>query len=380
MNFPAVKVSVDGSYQVRVDVGEFAPALVRSLALAEQPAAPPLYRLPRWKVESLWSLAELGQTVDWGLLEYGLPEAFRTHRGEGVLVAILDTGVQEDHPDLVGQFAEEPKNFTNSQGTFDLAGHGTHCAGIVAASDNGQGVVGVAPSCQLLIGKVLGDDGSGYGEWIANGLDWAADRGAHVISMSLGSPYADPVIYSAIKRVVGKGCLVICAAGNSGPHNPTDIDYPGRHDEAVAIASVMKGGALSKFSSRGPHVAFAAPGENILSTFPPGRYARLSGTSMATPFIAGVAALYIGAHGLARIGRDAFVNALKPHAIDSGETGHDSEYGWGVVRVDELLKPEPPVVPPPVDDGGFEINLPYFGKVAIYAPARAGDLFSVGRG
>lgn len=392
-----VTVSVKGNYDVQVSVGGVQINGVTMQALSssgdaaeiaddlqrDNDALPPIFRNPPWRVESVLSQQDLGQTIDWGLANYGVPEAWKTSRGEGVMVAILDTGVQSDHPDLVGQFAETPKNFTSSQGSFDIAGHGTHCAGIVAGSDNGEGIVGVAPKCKLLIGKVLGDDGSGYGEWIAAGLDWAAEQGAHVISMSLGSPYPDPIIHAAIQRATKKGCLVICAAGNSGPRNPTDIDYPGRFDEVVAVASIRKGGELSQFSSRGPHVAFAAPGEQILSTFPTSRYAKLSGTSMATPFVAGVAALLISSRG-GRWTRDAFSAEARQHAIDAGDPDRDSLYGWGIIKVDEMLRKPvvvPPVVPPVTPPGaGTVIDLGPLGKVVMHMPAIAGDLISFGKG
>lgn len=379
-----VTVNVTGTYEVKVSVGgkpidgvamqnwPVAPvsSLAKASALSEVvgAATPPIFRNPPWRIESVLSLMDLGQVVDWGLSSYGVPDAWKVSRGEGALVAVLDTGAQDNHPDLVGQITAA-KNFTNSQGTFDIAGHGTHCAGIIAGVDNDIGVIGVAPRCKLLIGKVLGDDGSGYGEWIAAGLDWAASEGAHIISMSLGSPYPDPIIWNAIKRATAKGCLVICAAGNSGPTNPTDIDYPGRFEEVVAVASIMKGGDLSRFSSRGPHVALAAPGERILSTFPSDRYATLSGTSMATPFVAGVAALLVGAKGA--LNRGSFLDLVKPHVIDAGDPGIDSLYGWGIVNVGDLLQLPQPVAPPvvpPTDPGGMKI-----GPVRIHFPAVATD-------
>lgn len=371
----SVKVTVGGK---PLEIIPVAPASVMS-ARAESVGETtllnggivPIYRNPPWHpVGASMSLADLGQVVDWGLTGYGVQQAWKVTKGEGALIAILDTGAQVDHPDLVGQFAEEPKNFTSSPGAWDVAGHGTHVSGIIAASDNGQGMVGVAPKAQLLIGKVLGDDGSGYGEWIAAGLDWAVSQGAHIISMSLGSPYPDPIIWNGIKRATEKGCLVICAAGNSGPHNPTDIDYPGRFEEVVAVASIMRGGALSQFSSRGPHVALAAPGQEILSTFPQSRYQKLSGTSMATPFIAGVAGLLVSAKGA--LTRGAFMDLVKPHLIDAGEPGLDNEFGYGIVDVGDLLQLPPPVVKPPVvpptDPGGWQI-----GAVRIHFPAVATD-------
>lgn len=341
-------------------------------------------RLPPYKVESIISASEVGQVTDWGLVEYGVPAAWSVTKGAGAKVAVLDTGVQIDHPDLGGQFGVEPADFTGSPyGADDRQGHGTHCAGVVAASEtNGEGVIGVAPLAKLYVGKVLGDDGSGSGSGVARGLDWAREQGVAIISMSLGSPQNDPQIAAAVARATSAGIFVICAAGNSGPWNPQDIDYPGRLDSVLAVASVGKNGVLSQFSSRGPHVAIAAPGEQILSTIPTSRYGRLSGTSMATPFVAGVTALLVARH--LELGSSAasplktradLLEHLKEHAKDAAAPGFDTGTGWGVVKVDELLKAEQPTKPPGAAPGQGVLDL---GVAKIYTPARAGDLFSVG--
>ena len=306
----------------------------------------PIYRLPPYRVDSMLSAEELGQVVDWGQLATGVPDAHRVTRGKGINVAVLDTGVQAEHPDLSGQFTAI-KDFSGSMfGPADRVGHGTHCAGIVAANDNTQGVIGVAPHARLLIGKVLGDDGSGSGQAIAKGIDWAVEMGADVISMSLGSPQPDPVIRNAINRAVAAGRFVVCAAGNSGPIN-TQPDYPAAFENVLSVASIQHDGTLSDFSSRGK-VDFAAPGSSILSTYPRDRYARLSGTSMACPFVAGVVALLLSKHkagGLAPIKTlPELISVLRGFASDP-VAGQDPGFGWGVIRVDKLLE-QPAVTPP----------------------------------
>src|SRR3990167_9334657 len=255
----------------------------------------PVFRLPPWKIESILSASELGEVIDWGLVFALVPDAWKISRGEEVKVAVCDTGIDADHPDLLPQLASDPIDFTGSPwGADDRLGHGTHVAGIIAATDNAQGVVGVAPGSKLLIAKVLGDDGSGLGNWVAAGIDLAVEQKADVISMSLGSPANDPRISQAITRAATAGTFVVCAAGNSGPNN-TSIDYPGRLPNTLAIGAINKDGQLSRFSSRGKEVDFAAPGENVLSCFPGNRYSRMSGTSMATPFVAGGGALFFSA-------------------------------------------------------------------------------------
>src|SRR3990167_7997765 len=201
--------------------------MVKKLSLPETVPATirePYYTLPQYTVNSVAMSA--GQKIDWGLSLLGVPELWKITRGEGVRVAILDTGISPLHHDLAPAI-ELAQDFTGSRsGYSDVSGHGTHCAGTIAARDNDGGVVGIANQCSLLIGKVLGDDGSGASSWIAKGIRWAADNKADIISMSLGSPYPDPQMKAAIDYAVGKGVIVISAAGNEGPGDNT-TGYPG---------------------------------------------------------------------------------------------------------------------------------------------------------
>jgi subtilisin len=326
--------------------------------------ADPIYRLPPYRLDALVAPSDLGQVQDWGIGAGKIPEAWLLTKGEGVKVAVLDTGVEASHPDLVGQFAIPPADGTGSPiGANDKQGHGTHCAGIVAGSDNSEGIVGVSPKCKLIVGKVLGDDGSGRSSWIAAGIRWAVSKGAHVISMSLGSPFDDATMAAAIAEAASQGVFIVCAAGNSG--QGAEAEYPGADRNAVAIASINESGKVSDYSSRGRHVMFAAPGEKILSTFPVARYAKLSGTSMACPFIAGLVALLVSRHlGTSPVAktplrtRDELIEHLRRATVDIGAPGHDTSAGWGVVDGSKLFsgEPSPPVpdplpVPPPAVSG-----------------------------
>jgi major intracellular serine protease len=244
-------------------------------------------------------LLALAETIDWGLAACGIPEMWKQSRGRGVKVAVLNTGIDESHLDL-GNVVLEARDFSGSvTGHHDYAGHGTHVAGIIAAQQNQQGIVGICPSLNeagggLLVGKVLGDEGAGTDASVVAGIEWAAAQGAHLISMSFGSPVPSTAIQEAIRSVVASGIFVICAAGNNGADN--SVDYPGRWIETIAVAAVDRHGRVASFSSRGPEVAVAAPGQDVLSTYPRNRYAKLSGTSMATPFVTGVVALMLAKH------------------------------------------------------------------------------------
>jgi thermitase len=237
-----------------------------------------------------------GYANQWALPKIQAPEAWDLTRGSSTIrIAILDTGIDQDHEDLKDKIVAN-KNFTTSRTVDDRYGHGTHCAGIAAAiTDNGKGVAGVGFNTSLMNVKVLGDNGSGQYSWIANGIIWAADNGAHVISMSLGGSSSSTTLKDAVSYAYNKGVVLVAAAGNDNTDSPT---YPAYYEECIAVAATDQNDAKASFSNYGSWVDIAAPGVSIYSTLPnhPNRigtrnYGSLSGTSMATPHVAGVAAL-----------------------------------------------------------------------------------------
>ncbi len=225
-----------------------------------------------------------------------LPEVWRRTKGEGVRIAVLDTGIDPDHPDLEGAI-EASRDFTG-EGIEDLNGHGTHCAGVIAARKNGIGFIGAAPAASLLIGKVLRNSGAGTLDALAEAVAWAAEERVDIISMSLGAEEGTPELFEAVHLALARGVTVICAAGNSGALFTNGIGYPGRYGSVITVAAHDQHGQPSGFSSRGSEIDFMAPGQDIWSTFRQGGYAKLSGTSMATPFVAGLAALVLAKHRL----------------------------------------------------------------------------------
>ena len=248
-----------------------------------------------------WGLDNDGQaykdsisgTVD---ADIDAPEAWDVTTGDPkVLIAILDTGIDQDHEDLDKIVANE--NFTDSVTVEDCYGHGTHVAGIAAgATNNGTGVAGVGYNSALMNGKVLNDHGFGYYSWIAEGILWAADHGAKVINMSLGSPFPSRTLEDAVNYAWDHGVVLACAAGNNGDRSPT---FPAKYENCIAVAATDDDDARADFSTCGSWIDVAAPGVDIYSTFPNHPYAMgkslnygyASGTSMATPHVAGVAAL-----------------------------------------------------------------------------------------
>lgn len=316
------------------------------------------WELPPYKVEAVFTAQELGQQVDWGVEQNKVPSQWEKTKGEDVKIGIVDTGCELQHPDLEGAIIAS-QDFTNSPaGAMDRAGHGTHCAGIIGARNNDKGTVGVAPEAQLIIGKGLDDFGSGTSRGLIRAIEFCASEGAEVISASWGSPYPDPNILAAIKELNDAGIFFICAAGNDGRDN--SVNYPAKWRNGISVASVQRNGTLSPFSSRGPEVDIAAPGQDILSTYllSKGGYAKLSGTSMATPFVAATVALAISVHKKLKKPKtplktvDDLRKELARTANDAGPQGHDPSYGWGLINVESLLTQEDlgsgVVLPPPV--------------------------------
>ena len=317
----------------------------------------PVYRLPPFKIDETLLASDLTTVIDRSLTIYGVPQAWTHTRGEGVTVAVLDTGVDVDHPDLA-QAVVEAEDFTGSSaGSGDRVGHGTHCSGTIGARGR---LNGVAPACRLIHGKVLGDDGSGMDPWIAGGINWAVAHGADVISGSFGSNTPSPIMAASIRAAVAQGKFFVFAAGNDhrvGGGN--EVDHPAKLRQGIAVAAVDENNRIAPFSSRGPEVDIAAPGVNILSTYPGGGYARMSGTSMATPFVAGVVALCLAKHRKGGAGRTPLdtIEQLKKHlsatATDAGAPGFDVDYGFGLIApgklIDAVSGPADPPAPLPVD-------------------------------
>lgn len=269
-------------------------------------------------IDKIWLDGKVEASLDVSVPQIGAPEVWKSgYDGKGVKVAVLDTGVDAGHPDLAGKIAGST-SFVPGQAVQDGHGHGTHVASTIvgsgAASDGKR--KGVAPGAELLVGKVLGNDGRGQDSWIIAGMEWAAHSGAKIVSMSLGGTASGPsdVLSETVDELsASTGTLFVIAAGNSGPSEQT-IGTPGIADSALTVGAVDKSDNLASFSSRGPRIGdyavkpeITAPGAAITAaraagTSMPGstpvddHYSTASGTSMATPHVAGAAALVAQAH------------------------------------------------------------------------------------
>jgi thermitase len=278
----------------------------------------------------------------WGMdsdLKTQVPQAWAISRGSyDVKIAILDTGIDQDHEDFAFQDSGgiwhsklvHNQNFTDSSTHDDLDSHGTHVAGIAGAvTDNyGIGVAGVGFNCSLMNIKVMTANQSGYVSWYAGGIEYSATNGAKVISMSLGVTSASKTLQDAVNYAWSKGCVLVAAAGNS-PYNFGAKLYPAAYDKVIAVAATTTNDRKASWSNYGSWVDVSAPGETIMSTLPnhPNNsgstgYGWKSGTSMATPFVAGLAGLIFAA-------RPGVSNATVRSLIENGcdKVDYDSRTG-----------------------------------------------------
>lgn len=289
---------------------------------------------------SVWLNGRVRATVDPNVARIGAPVAWKAgYDGDGVTVAVLDTGYDPTHPDLAGHVLKA-RNFTDEQDpagetAVDRNGHGTHVAGTIAGSGAASGGAhrGVAPGADLLIGKVLDDSGQGPLDEIIAGMEWAASSGADVVNMSIGTPWpsdgSDPMSQAVNELTRRTGTLFVVAAGNSGPGRHS-VGSPGAADLALAVGAVDNQDQPAAFSSRGPRLGdgaikpeIVAPGVGIVAARASGtslgdlidaHYTSLSGTSMATPQVAGAAAIVAQQHP----GWDAA--ALKARLVSTSTT------------------------------------------------------------
>ena len=282
------------------------------------------------------------QTTPWGVEKIGAVSAWTVTTGAGINVALLDTGADYDHPDLAGNIGGGV-NFamgfgrdgsTSPRDWEDREGHGSHCAGIVAAVANDLGVVGVAPRATLWAVKVLGDTGTGFTSDLIQGLEWCRDHHIQIVSMSLTGGHATS-LQNACDAAYNAGVLLIAAAGNSRGA----VSYPAAYSSVIAVSAIDAGGQLASFSNSGPEIELAAPGMDIYSTYEAGGYATLSGTSMASPHVAGAAALIWSTPSLGCSSAATVRARLRQTARDLGLT--PAQQGYGLVDAAAAVAVQP---------------------------------------
>jgi subtilisin len=275
----------------------------------------------------------LAETIPGGVSQINAPPAWDCSRAKGIRVAVLDTGIDGTHPDLVANY-KGGVSFVPGETPADGNSHGTHCAGTIAAAINGIGVVGVAPAASLYAVKVLSNSGSGNWSWLIAGINWCIANKMNVLSMSLGGGGAPSALETMCNTAFANGLLLVAAAGNSG-HTPTGVPstvgQPGKYKTVIAVSAIDSANVIAPFSSAGPEVEICANGVNVLSTIPGGGYGTKSGTSMACPHVSGAAAVVWGAHRFAN--NMQIWNLLGATAFNLGPPGWDALYGYGRVDV-----------------------------------------------
>jgi major intracellular serine protease len=288
--------------------------------------------------------------IPYGVKQCEAPKLWKKgEKGEGIVVAVLDTGVDTTHPDLVDRIIGG-RNFTNEGSSDDYSdrnGHGTHVAGTIAASETNSGVIGVAPMAKLLICKVLDGNGSGdYGgiiEGIRYATNWIGENGerVRVMNMSLGGSQNDSEFEKAILEACAKGIVIVVASGNEGDDDESTLEFgfPACYNECVTVAACDENKELAYFSNNNLQVDCIAAGVSVNSTYLNGEYARLSGTSMATPHVTGAVALIINS------GEKMFRRGLSESEIYallvkcSNSLGYEpSSEGHGLIKLGNMYK------------------------------------------
>lgn len=280
----------------------------------------------------------------WGVEKIGAGAAHATGTtGGGVKVAVIDSGIDYTHPDLAANYAGGYDFVNKDADPMDDQGHGTHVAGTIAAVANGVGVVGVAPTAQIYALKVLSADNWAYWSDVTRALEWAVDHGIQVTNTSLGGDTGSETMRLAYENSNALGMFHAVSAGNQGicSDKKNNVGYPAKYDSVVAVAAVDSVDKRACWSSSGSEVDVAAPGVEINSTLWGGGYGLYNGTSMASPHVAGSAALLIAA-GISDANLDGYVNddvrrVLIETAVDLGQSGFDNSYGYGRIAVDAAL-------------------------------------------
>ena len=243
--------------------------------------------IPVEDLEAKEQVIGFSETIDWGLALTDVESAWKSTKGQGIKIAVVDTGIS-DHVDLAGKIIA--KYDATGEGVEPSTEHGTHVAGIITANEDDNGIVGVAPQSQVYSVKVLASGGMGTFDYILKGLQICETLDCNIINMSLGVASDPPAeIHNQIQKLYHQNKIIIAAAGNDAGA----VNYPAAYPEVIAVGAIDKTKTLAKFASRGPEIKAVAPGVDILSTYGTNEYRTMSGTSMAAPFFSGICALLL---------------------------------------------------------------------------------------
>ncbi|WP_245308198.1 S8 family serine peptidase [Halalkalibacter urbisdiaboli] len=271
-----------------------------------------------------------GQTEDWGIPRTNAPSAWSSNfTGQGVKIAVVDTGIAK-HDDLIIAGGAAFTSYTTSY--HDDNGHGTHVAGIIGARNNSIGTVGIAPESSIYAVKALDNNGSGYLSDIVAGIDWSINNKMDIINLSLGTTSHSSTLQQIVDKAYSQNILVVAAAGNNGASDGSGdtVNYPARYESVIAVSATDSKDQRASFSATGSTVEVAAPGVNILSTYLNNQYGQMSGTSMATPYVAGNLALLKQANST--LSATDLRLKLQEGVVDLGSSGKDNWFGYGLIQ------------------------------------------------
>lgn len=319
-NDPSIEY-IEPNYIRRILINDFYSR--KNVSMVNDPRRIEQYALDKLKAEQTWKISS----------------------GENVIVAIIDTGIDINHPDLKDRIVQGYSTVVGVKSPIDDNGHGTHVAGIIGATSNNKiGIAGIAPLCKLMPIKVLSREGAGNDASISEGIIWAVDHGASVINMSLGGPGESKTLLNAIQYALKKNVVVVSAMGNDSQNIK---NYPAAYQDVIAVGSSDKNDNWSEFSNFGDWICVNAPGSEILSTFPTYQvelndygftkeYAILDGTSQAAPYISGVIALLQNKFK-GKISYKEVIRKIQDGVDDLGTPGFDPKFGYGRINPLKVL-------------------------------------------
>lgn len=296
------------------------------------------------KRKDILSAQDLEQKLGWGIQHFNIPETWKYSEGDGIVVAVLDSGCDLNHQDLFPNLLEG-KNFLNSKKPpLDDNSHGTHVTGVICACNNDLGIVGVAPKVKAIPIKVLDEDGNGEMRHVAKAIRYAIERDADFILLSMGCQKPIQQVRKALQAAAKEGIITFASAGNLGKSE--HLLYPANYPEVISIGALDKNMKRADFTNTGENLDFLAPGVDILSTVPTSWYAIMSGSSQAAPFVLGLACLlksYVKTSGLPIELNTAedYRKVFKKYTTDVvGESYAGDKFfqGFGIITPANLLK------------------------------------------
>lgn len=295
------------------------------------------YKIQIPKFEPKWIMQSLSETYDWGSIDLKIPQVHKDIMGEGVTVAVIDSG-EPDHFEVKNNILVS-KNFSDARDARDWHGHSTFVSGIIAAEKNDEGIIGVAPKCKLVIAKALDDGGVCAPSSLVKAIYWCIEQKVDIISISAGMFMDFKPLHFAIQAAFQKNITVVAAAGNSGTRHG-NIAFPARYPEVIAVAAYDKNRKTASFSSRGVNILVAMPGVDVYSCALNNQFCANSGTSFSAPFLTGICALILAKHKKVYDSStpcntpQQLMEHLKKYSV---KLGAQNETGFGTLDVVNLL-------------------------------------------